>query len=141
MLAVVEDLNRDNNVDGILISFRFAAGRYQAHPRSRRSRQGLDGSTPSISAASSADVPPVACTPAAVWKFCAVMKSRSKRQRRGPRRSDIVGKPMALLLMHANATVQFASKTRDLPDILRRADIIAPPWAKPATSKRLDQVC
>jgi len=40
-------------------------------------------------------------------------------------RSDIVGKPMALLLMHANATVTIChSKTRDLPDVLRRADIV-----------------
>jgi methylenetetrahydrofolate dehydrogenase (NADP+)/methenyltetrahydrofolate cyclohydrolase len=40
-------------------------------------------------------------------------------------RSDIVGKPMALLLMHANATVTMChSKTRDLPDVVRRADIV-----------------
>ena len=40
-------------------------------------------------------------------------------------RSDIVGKPMALLLMHANATVTVChSKTRDLPDVVRRADIV-----------------
>jgi methylenetetrahydrofolate dehydrogenase (NADP+)/methenyltetrahydrofolate cyclohydrolase len=46
-------------------------------------------------------------------------------------RSDIVGKPMALLLMHANATVTIChSKTRDLPDILRRADIIVAAMGK-----------
>jgi methylenetetrahydrofolate dehydrogenase (NADP+)/methenyltetrahydrofolate cyclohydrolase len=40
-------------------------------------------------------------------------------------RSDIVGKPMALLLMHANATVTIChSKTRDLPEVVRRADIV-----------------
>jgi methylenetetrahydrofolate dehydrogenase (NADP+)/methenyltetrahydrofolate cyclohydrolase len=40
-------------------------------------------------------------------------------------RSDIVGKPMALLLLHANATVTVChSKTRDLPDVIRRADIL-----------------
>jgi len=40
-------------------------------------------------------------------------------------RSDIVGKPMALLLMHANATVTIChSKTRDLPGVVRRADIV-----------------
>jgi methylenetetrahydrofolate dehydrogenase (NADP+)/methenyltetrahydrofolate cyclohydrolase len=40
-------------------------------------------------------------------------------------RSDIVGKPMALLLMHANATVTVChSKTRDLPGVVRRADIV-----------------
>jgi methylenetetrahydrofolate dehydrogenase (NADP+)/methenyltetrahydrofolate cyclohydrolase len=40
-------------------------------------------------------------------------------------RSDIVGKPMALLLMHANATVTIChSKTRDLQQIARRSDLI-----------------
>ena len=40
-------------------------------------------------------------------------------------RSDIVGKPMALLLMHANATVTVChSKTRNLPEVVRRADIV-----------------
>jgi methylenetetrahydrofolate dehydrogenase (NADP+)/methenyltetrahydrofolate cyclohydrolase len=40
-------------------------------------------------------------------------------------RSDIVGKPMALLLLHANATVTIChSKTRDLPEVIRRADIL-----------------
>jgi methylenetetrahydrofolate dehydrogenase (NADP+)/methenyltetrahydrofolate cyclohydrolase len=40
-------------------------------------------------------------------------------------RSDIVGKPMALLLLHANATVTIChSKSRDLPGMIRRADIL-----------------
>src|SRR5579864_5652903 len=41
------------------------------------------------------------------------------------RRSDIVGKPMAMLLLNANATVTVChSKTRDLPAVCRRADIL-----------------
>ena len=48
-------------------------------------------------------------------------------------RSDIVGKPMALLLMHANATVTIChSKTRDLPQITRRADLIVAAMGRPA---------
>jgi methylenetetrahydrofolate dehydrogenase (NADP+)/methenyltetrahydrofolate cyclohydrolase len=40
-------------------------------------------------------------------------------------RSDIVGKPMALLLIHANATVTVChSKTRDLKEVVKRADIV-----------------
>ena len=57
-------------------------------------------------------------------------------------RSDIVGKPMALLLMHANATVTIChSKTHDLASIVRRADIVVaaigrvamvePDWVRP----------
>jgi methylenetetrahydrofolate dehydrogenase (NADP+)/methenyltetrahydrofolate cyclohydrolase len=40
-------------------------------------------------------------------------------------RSDLVGKPVAMLLLHANATVTLChSKTRDLPGVCRRADIL-----------------
>jgi methylenetetrahydrofolate dehydrogenase (NADP+)/methenyltetrahydrofolate cyclohydrolase len=60
-------------------------------------------------------------------------------------RSDIVGKPMSLLLMHGNATVTIChSKTRDLPGTVRRADIIvaamgkagyvAADWIKPGAA-------
>jgi methylenetetrahydrofolate dehydrogenase (NADP+)/methenyltetrahydrofolate cyclohydrolase len=60
-------------------------------------------------------------------------------------RSDIVGKPMALLLMHANATVTIChSKTRDLPGVVRQADIVVaaigraamvePDWVRPGAT-------
>ncbi len=40
-------------------------------------------------------------------------------------RSNIVGKPMAMLLLHANGTVTIAhSRTKDLADVTRRADIL-----------------
>jgi methylenetetrahydrofolate dehydrogenase (NADP+)/methenyltetrahydrofolate cyclohydrolase len=40
-------------------------------------------------------------------------------------RSDIVGKPMALLLLHASSTVTIChSKTRDMKDVSRRADVV-----------------
>jgi methylenetetrahydrofolate dehydrogenase (NADP+) / methenyltetrahydrofolate cyclohydrolase len=40
-------------------------------------------------------------------------------------RSNIVGKPMAMLLLHADATVTIChSQTRDLPSLTRRADIL-----------------
>src|SRR5207253_6836995 len=40
-------------------------------------------------------------------------------------RSDIVGKPVAMLLLNANATVTVChSKTRDLAEVCRRADIL-----------------
>jgi methylenetetrahydrofolate dehydrogenase (NADP+)/methenyltetrahydrofolate cyclohydrolase len=60
-------------------------------------------------------------------------------------RSDIVGKPIALLLMHAHATVTIChSKTRDLPAVVRRADLIVaalgrtamitPDWIRPGAT-------
>jgi methylenetetrahydrofolate dehydrogenase (NADP+)/methenyltetrahydrofolate cyclohydrolase len=48
-------------------------------------------------------------------------------------RSDIVGKPMALMLLHANATVTVChSRTRDLPGIARQADILVSAIGRPA---------
>src|SRR5208282_1296615 len=68
----------------------------------------------------------VACTPAG----CMEILRRNDIAIEGANavvlgRSDIVGKPMALLLMHANATVTVChSKTRNLADVVRRADIV-----------------
>ncbi len=88
----------------------------------------------------------VACTPAG----CMEILRRSGIPLEGAEavvvgRSDIVGKPMALLLMHANATVTIChSKTRDLPGVVRRADIviaaigraamIEPDWVRPGAT-------
>src|SRR5205823_6292370 len=47
-------------------------------------------------------------------------------------RSDIVGKPVAFLLLHQNATVTIAhSRTRDLPGVVRRADIVIAAVGRP----------
>jgi methylenetetrahydrofolate dehydrogenase (NADP+) / methenyltetrahydrofolate cyclohydrolase len=68
----------------------------------------------------------VACTPAGVMEIF----RRSNIPLEGANavvmgRSDIVGKPMALLLLHASATVTIChSKTRDMTDVSRRADIV-----------------
>ena len=52
-------------------------------------------------------------------------------------RSDIVGKPMALLLLHQNATVTIChSRTRDLAEECRRADILVVAMGKPAAVTR-----
>lgn len=68
----------------------------------------------------------VACTPLGVMELL----HRSGVKIEGARavvlgRSDDVGKPQAVLLMHANATVTIChSKTRNLPDVIREADIL-----------------
>jgi methylenetetrahydrofolate dehydrogenase (NADP+)/methenyltetrahydrofolate cyclohydrolase len=51
-------------------------------------------------------------------------------------RSNIVGKPMALLLLKESCTVTVAhSKTRDLPDVVRRADIVIAAVGRPEMVK------
>ena len=51
-------------------------------------------------------------------------------------RSNIVGKPMAQLLLDANATVTIAhSRTKDLPDVVRRADIVVAAVGRPEMVK------
>jgi methylenetetrahydrofolate dehydrogenase (NADP+) / methenyltetrahydrofolate cyclohydrolase len=68
----------------------------------------------------------VPCTPAGIME----MLRRSGVEVAGRRavvlgRSDIVGKPMALLLMHADATVTVChSRTGDLPSVTREAEIL-----------------
>ena len=68
----------------------------------------------------------VPCTPAGIMELLA----RNRVELAGRRvvvlgRSDIVGKPMALLLLHADATVTVChSKTRDLPSVTREADVL-----------------
>jgi methylenetetrahydrofolate dehydrogenase (NADP+)/methenyltetrahydrofolate cyclohydrolase len=75
----------------------------------------------------------VACTPAG----CMEILRRSGVQLVGANavvigRSDIVGKPMALLLMHGNATVTIChSKTHSLPEVARHADVVVAAIGKP----------
>ncbi|MGH9783244.1 MAG: bifunctional 5,10-methylenetetrahydrofolate dehydrogenase/5,10-methenyltetrahydrofolate cyclohydrolase, partial [Terriglobia bacterium] len=75
----------------------------------------------------------VPCTPAGILEIL----KRSAIPVEGQRavvigRSDIVGKPVALLLMHHNATVTIChSRTRDLPAVCREADILVAALGKP----------
>jgi methylenetetrahydrofolate dehydrogenase (NADP+)/methenyltetrahydrofolate cyclohydrolase len=68
----------------------------------------------------------VPCTPAGIMELLArnrIVVSGRRAVVLG--RSDIVGKPMALLLMHADATVTIChSRTRELPAVTREADIL-----------------
>jgi methylenetetrahydrofolate dehydrogenase (NADP+)/methenyltetrahydrofolate cyclohydrolase len=80
----------------------------------------------------------VPCTPAGIIEIL----KRSNIQIAGQDavvvgRSDIVGKPVAMLLINSNATVTVChSKTRDLPGISRRADILVAAIGRPAMITR-----
>jgi methylenetetrahydrofolate dehydrogenase (NADP+)/methenyltetrahydrofolate cyclohydrolase len=134
ILAVVEDINRDNEVDGILVQLPLP-------PQVDTKRileavdpaKDVDGFHPmNLGRLVSGRPGLVACTPAG----CMEILRRNDIPIEGANavvlgRSDIVGKPMALLLMHANATVTIChSKTRDLPEVVRRADIIVAAMGK-----------
>ncbi|HEY7409333.1 MAG TPA: bifunctional methylenetetrahydrofolate dehydrogenase/methenyltetrahydrofolate cyclohydrolase FolD [Vicinamibacteria bacterium] len=68
----------------------------------------------------------VACTPAGIMELLRRHEIRVSGLRAVVvGRSDIVGKPMALLLLHADATVTVChSRTRDLPAVAREADLL-----------------
>jgi methylenetetrahydrofolate dehydrogenase (NADP+)/methenyltetrahydrofolate cyclohydrolase len=128
MLAIVEDLNRDNDTDGILIQLPLPA---QVDTKrvleAVDPAKDVDGFHPvNLGRLVSGRPGLVACTPAG----CMEILRRNEIAIEGANavvlgRSDIVGKPMALLLMHANATVTIChSKTKDLADVVRRADIV-----------------
>ena len=128
MLQLVRDLNADDNVDGILIQLPLPA---QVDAKrvleAVDPAKDVDGFHPVSMGRLVSNRPGlVACTPAG----CMEMLRRNAIAIAGANavvlgRSDIVGKPMALLLLHANATVTIChSKTRDLPEVIRRADIL-----------------
>ena len=134
MLHLVDELNNDNSVDGILIQLPLPA---QVDTKrvleAVDPAKDVDGFHPvSLGRLVSGRPGLVACTPAG----CMEILRRNAIQIEGANavvlgRSDIVGKPMALLLMHANATVTIChSKTRDLPDVVRRADIVVAAMGK-----------
>jgi methylenetetrahydrofolate dehydrogenase (NADP+) / methenyltetrahydrofolate cyclohydrolase len=134
LLQLMKDLNEDDNVDGILVQLPLPT-----QIDSKRvveavdPAKDVDGFHPvSLGRLVSNRPGLVACTPAG----CMEMLRRYKIEIEGANavvlgRSDIVGKPMALLLMHANATVTIChSKTRDLADVVRRADIVVAAMGK-----------
>jgi len=128
LLAVIDDLNRRDEIDGILVQLPL--------PRQVDSKKVLlsvdpakdvDGFHPMNVGFLSTQRPGlVPCTPAGVLEILQRSKiSIAGREAVVVGRSDIVGKPAAMLLLNANATVTVChSKTHDLPAVCRRADIL-----------------
>ena len=136
MLELVAQLNAREDIDGILIQLPLPK---QVNAKrlleAVSPAKDVDGFHPVNVGRLQAGQPALApCTPAGMIE----MLKRSNLPISGQNavvigRSDIVGKPMALLLMHANATVTIChSKTRDLPETVRRADIVVAAMGRPA---------
>src|SRR5450631_3385880 len=128
LLALIASLNRRDEIDGILVQLPLPA-----HVDSKRillavdPAKDVDGFHPMNVGYLSTQRPGlVPCTPAGVMEIL----RRSSIPVAGQDavvvgRSDIAGKPVAMLLLNQNATVTVChSKTRDLPEVCRRADIL-----------------
>jgi methylenetetrahydrofolate dehydrogenase (NADP+)/methenyltetrahydrofolate cyclohydrolase len=128
MLELIRDLNRRNEIDGILVQLPLPA-----HVDVKKilmavdPAKDVDGFHPiNVGYLSTQRPGLVPCTPAGVIE---ILKRRNipiiGQEAVVVGRSDIVGKPVAMLLTNSNATVTIAhSKTRDLPAVCRRADIL-----------------
>jgi methylenetetrahydrofolate dehydrogenase (NADP+)/methenyltetrahydrofolate cyclohydrolase len=136
LLDVVNELNSWENIDGILVQVPLPK-----HIDSRRILEAVhpnkdaDGFHPINVGHLVANRPaPRACTPAGIMdllKRYDIPVSGRKAVVVG--RSDIVGKPLAILLLHADATVTIChSKTADLPKECRGADILVAAIGRPA---------
>ena len=128
VLALIDDLNRRDDIDGILVQLPLPL---QVDSKkvllAVSPAKDVDGFHPMNVGYLSTQRPGlVPCTPAGVIEIL----KRSKIPIGGADavvvgRSDIVGKPVAMLLTNGNATVTIChSKTRDLPGACRRADIL-----------------
>jgi methylenetetrahydrofolate dehydrogenase (NADP+)/methenyltetrahydrofolate cyclohydrolase len=128
LLAIVEGLNARPEIDGILVQLPLP-------PQVDTKRilmavtpaKDVDGFHPCNVGALVANLPaPRACTPAGIIELL----KRAGIPVAGRRavivgRSDIVGKPAAMMLLHQHATVTIChSKTPDLPAVCREADIL-----------------
>ncbi len=131
VLAVVERLNRDDRVDGILVQSPLpAAMGKDAETRvfdAIDPRKDVDGFHPhnvGLLVQNRALLAP--CTPSGVMELLAWSDVEIEGRRAVViGRSDIVGKPMALLLLHRHATVTVChSRTADLPAVAAEADIL-----------------
>ncbi len=136
MLALVDSLNARDDIDGILVQLPLPA-----HIDARRvlnavlPDKDVDGFHPVNTGRLQQGQPALApCTPAGIIEVL----RRSDIPIAGANsvvlgRSDIVGKPAAILLLAQNSTVTIAhSKTRDLPSVTRRADILVAAIGRPA---------
>jgi methylenetetrahydrofolate dehydrogenase (NADP+) / methenyltetrahydrofolate cyclohydrolase len=136
LLALVETLNRDATIHGILVQFPVPKQISQARVIATIApNKDVDGLHAESAGALMQGVPHfVSCTPLGCMEM---LKDIGMADLRGKHavvigRSNLVGKPMAMLLLHANATVTIChSGTKDLPSITRQADVLVAAIGKP----------
>ncbi len=135
LLRLIDDLNERADVNGILVQLPLPKQIDESKViRSIAPGKDVDGFHPqSVGALCIGEKGFVSCTPAGIIQLL----KRSGIEIAGKEcvvvgRSNIVGKPMSLLLLRENGTVTVAhSKTRDLASITKRADILVAAIGKP----------
>jgi methylenetetrahydrofolate dehydrogenase (NADP+)/methenyltetrahydrofolate cyclohydrolase len=135
LLAVVAGLNADPSVNGILVQLPLPSQiDSQKVIAAIDPAKDVDGFHPLNVGRLASGLPAlVPCTPLG----CVILAKTAKPSLAGMEavvigRSNIVGKPVAQLLLAENATVTIAhSKTRDLPDVCRRADLLVAAIGRP----------
>ncbi len=136
LLEIVDSLNRSDDIDGILIQLPLPDQiDEQLILNSVLPEKDVDGFHPvNIGKLVRGDYTLAPCTPMGIME----MLKRESIPLKGAEavivgRSTIVGKPMALLLLHEHATVTLChSRTKDLPAVCRRADILVAAIGRPA---------
>lgn len=135
LLDLVRDLNKREDVDGILVQLPLPPHMDEDKViRTISPQKDVDGFHPqSVGALSIGQPGFVSCTPAGIIQLL----KRSGVEIEGKEcviigRSNIVGKPMALLMLRENATVTVChSRTKNLTEITKRADILIVAIGKP----------
>jgi methylenetetrahydrofolate dehydrogenase (NADP+)/methenyltetrahydrofolate cyclohydrolase len=139
LLALVEQLNTDDEIHGILVQLPLPG-----HIDEKRiiaaitPAKDVDGFHPiNVGRLSSGDNALVPCTPSgSIILLKSVLPDLSGLNAVIVGRSNIVGKPMAQLLLRENCTVTIAhSRTRDLPQVVRAADIVIAAVGRPEMIK------
>jgi len=128
LLAEIRKLNEDDSIDGILVQLPLPKHvNKHAILESVDPKKDVDGfHSANLGSLVLGHETLVACTPLGVMELLYRLNVPIEGANAVVLgRSDDVGKPQALLLMHANATVTIChSKTRNLQETVRRADII-----------------
>ena len=135
LLELINKLNEDENIHGILVQLPVPKHIDEdTIIKAISPKKDVDGFHPqSVGALSIGQKGFVSCTPAGVIQLL----KRSGVEIEGKEcviigRSNIVGKPMALLLLRENGTVTIThSKTKDLKEVCKRADILVVAIGKP----------
>ena len=135
LIALVDQLNADDSVDGILVQLPLPRHIDEQAVLTRLDpHKDVDGFHPVNVGRLSIGLPSlVPCTPLG----CLMLLQDELGDLTGldaivVGRSNIVGKPMAQLLLQANCTVTIAhSRTRDLPEAVKRSDIVVAAVGRP----------